>query len=197
MLPTSLYLLPLMTRLLFRSQKITRPLSVKSRFPQLPPSFVVSVSAPEPATVTAFENPSEQLASRVRWLVLVQLNGAFTRMSSAPEPVVIFRSPVASMPVTSLTFSTAFCAVGEQTPFAQLMFCVALVEISTPACAELTAKRARAATAPNNNLLTVSSPPHINQPSTLLRTAGPRKRRAPARTGAPSEAAPQDHCRRR
>src|SRR6185437_3028889 len=53
----------------------------------------------------------------------------------APAPVMIFTSPAASMLVRSLTFSTAFLAVGEQTPALQFMFCVALVEIVTDAYA--------------------------------------------------------------
>src|ERR1051325_10505878 len=54
-------------------------------------------------------------------------------MVTAPAPVVIFTSPAASMLVRSLTFSTAFFAVGEHTPALQFMFCVALVEIVTDA----------------------------------------------------------------
>src|SRR5436190_630178 len=77
----------------------------------------------------------ERMASSVSLLVLVQLKGARTRMSGTPAPVVILRSPAASMLVTSLTLRYAFSAVGEQTPFAQLMFCVGSVEMFTAACA--------------------------------------------------------------
>src|SRR5437870_2577989 len=54
-------------------------------------------------------------------------------MVTAPAPVVIFTSPAASKLVRSVTFSTACFAVGEHTPAAQLMFCVAFVEIVTDA----------------------------------------------------------------
>src|ERR1700722_1432084 len=58
-------------------------------------------------------------------------------MSMSPRcvPVVTSRLPALSAAVRSLTFSTAFFAVGEQTPTVQFMFFVGNVEITTSAFA--------------------------------------------------------------
>src|SRR5438067_1619176 len=93
------------------------------------------VTAAVPATATAARKLTLKYASSVRRLALVQEKGDITVIVTAPAPVVIFRSPAASMLVRSLTFSTAFLSVGEHTPLEQVMFLVAAVEISTDACA--------------------------------------------------------------
>src|SRR5438045_856213 len=138
-----------MMRLLLVSQKSSVPPGncpggKNRRSPPVPPSFVPMVTAPWPATVTGALKLTLVLASSVRRLVLVQENGAVISMTMAPAPVFTVTSPEASMLVRSLTFSTAFFAVGEQTPALQLMFLVAADEIFTAACAAFATSTANA-----------------------------------------------------
>ena len=83
--------------------------------------------------------------------MLVQLSTVLTAMPFAgASPVFTVTSPPASMPARSLTFTTAFFAVGEHTPLAQLMFAVGLDEIVTSALAAVPASTAAKAVVVRN-----------------------------------------------
>src|ERR1051325_2330436 len=127
-----------MTRLLLKSQKAIRPLRTNSRSPPDPDALTVRVSAPAPATVTGASMLMSVSALSVRLWALAQLSARTTSMESAPLAVVTSTSEASSILARSVTFRTAFLAVGEHTPAEQLMFLVGLEEISTDANAEST-----------------------------------------------------------
>src|SRR3974377_463079 len=109
-------------------------------------------------------------------------------MSCAPEPVVILVSLAARAFSRSVTFSTAFLAVGEQTPLEQVALLVGCVEMTNLAFAICDHRSIAAVNSPARVLFTVLDRPLMISP----RRASIRKRIRITAAAQPADKA--SHC---